>query len=509
MPKTTKETIQRFNARMLQKYPHILDIESSILFCKLCRCNINGIKIFNVHQHFRTLKHQTALENGPLNMSSSTTTYEMGDYLTSPSTTPGAAFNPPPSSTQMVLDGFSLDLCTTFLEANIPLEKIDQPAIQIFLQKYTHQNIPNENHLRSDYVPALYEKYIRKLQHKAANKQIWISISETTDSEQHLILNFVFGLMDQEEKGKCYLLNMSRLERATASAFAAFINNSLQLLWPVAILYENVQLVVTESIPYMKTALQSLKILYPNMIYVNCLLQTYHHFEEYLTFFYEKVDLFLQLCEMIFLQSPHRLHLMRSKYHYLQIPSSCKTSPGCWLKAALYYCHNFTEISSTIDMLLMQDDNSACLLQAKQLIENSSQLEMELNYIKQHFEILSQSITKLQTRDLSLNDSLATIDHIRSALENTQRLEFIEKFEKIISENLGLQELIEMNVKNNLFIEQKPLSTQTKEENLWTYKFAPIVAADVANLSYAKCLLENDKKFTLRNLKKEKQEFGC
>lgn len=195
---------------------------------------------------------------------------------------------------------------------------------------------------------------------------------------------------------------------------------------------------------------------------------------------------------------------MRSKYHYINLPTCCNNSPGSWVKAALYYCNNFTEISTIIDML-HQDDDTECLQQAQQLIQNSSDLEMELNYIKQHFEILSQSIVKLQIRDLTLKESLATIDNIKNALENAKRLEFLEKFNKIITENLGLLELIEMDKKYDLIVDQKP---PTIEENIEIYRYAPIVAADVAQLSYAKSLLENDKNFGANRVKKEKQEYN-
>lgn len=218
MPKISRESIQKFNARMVQKFPNVLDIESSILFCKLCLCNINGTKVFSVQQHFRTLKHQAAQQNA----------LEMPMFEAAESRK--LVIQPP--VVHIKLETFSLDLCTTFLEANIPLETIDNTAIQMFLRKYTKRTLPVEATLRTNYVPALYEKYIQKLQHKAENKQIWLSISETIDSEQQLVANFVFGLMEEDEKGKSYLLNMARLERANASSLAAFINNSLQILWP-------------------------------------------------------------------------------------------------------------------------------------------------------------------------------------------------------------------------------------------------------------------------------------
>lgn len=156
--------------------------------------------------------------------------------------------------------------------------------------------------------------------------------------------------------------------------------------------------------------------------------------------------------------------------------------------------------------MLNQDDDAECLQRAQQLLQNSANLEMELNDIQQHFEILSQSIVKLQIRDSTLNESLATINSIRNAIENTKRIEFLEKFNQIITENSGLQELLEMDKKHNIIIDQKPPLNEENIEEI--YKFAPIVTADVAHLSYAKSLLENDKNFAAKGVKKEKQEYS-
>lgn len=214
MPKTTRETIQRFNSRMVHMFPNVLDIESSILFCKVCHCNINGNKVFSVQQHFRTLKHKSALE------------HPMEGFSNSAIAAPATALKPPQ------LDYFSTNLCTTLLEANLPLKIVDNPAFKMFLGKHTQENIPNEAALRVEYMPILYEKYIQKLQHKVTNKPIWISITESLDSDQRLIAKFSFGLVEEKQKGTTNLLNVGLLERASASSLAAFFNDSLQILWP-------------------------------------------------------------------------------------------------------------------------------------------------------------------------------------------------------------------------------------------------------------------------------------
>lgn len=69
----------------------------------------------------------------------------------------------------------------------------------------------------------LYETYISELQLKAASKKIWVSLDETTDSEQRLVANFVFGIFEADECEKSYLLNLAHIERANASSKRLFL----------------------------------------------------------------------------------------------------------------------------------------------------------------------------------------------------------------------------------------------------------------------------------------------
>ncbi|KNC24364.1 hypothetical protein FF38_04613 [Lucilia cuprina] len=121
--------------------------------------------------------------------------------------------------------------------------------------------------------------------------------------------------------------------------------------------YENILLVVTPAIDYMKTALQPLKVLYPNMIYVNCLLQSYQKMLEYLQIHFTQVDTFINSCEAVFSKSPHHQHIIRTKYNNLNLPAisdrSCTTKT--WLKTVLYYHNNFKEIKALLEILLQDD----------------------------------------------------------------------------------------------------------------------------------------------------------
>lgn len=216
MPKE-KESVREFLSRMVLKYPGVFRADHSVLYCVYCHCNVTGNKLFNVKQHMDTKKHAEAAQRRAAHATVQT-------LLT--------------DRQQQVLNAFNMDMCKAFIGANIPIYKAGHPDVVQFLEKYTTNAVPSESTLRQKYVPVLYNETIENLRQKAENKHIWVSIDETTDAEQRMVANFVFGLMEgvedesSPEHGKCYLLNMVEVDAANANNMAAFFNDSLALLWP-------------------------------------------------------------------------------------------------------------------------------------------------------------------------------------------------------------------------------------------------------------------------------------
>lgn len=230
-----------------------------------------------------------------------------------------------------VLSDFNMDLCQTFLEAGIPLNKVNHPSIERFIEKYTTHKTPDESTLRLNYVPNLYDKMIEKLRAKAAGKRIWITLDETTDKEQRMVANFVFGILDDEnERGKSYLFNAAVLERTNANTIATFFTDSLMLLWPSGnlfipvtlytyflcmnvefnsvylsiegILYENVLIVATDAAAYMLAAMRSLAVLFPKMVHVTCLVHGLHRLAEYIRTQFPDVNILISTVKSVFVK---------------------------------------------------------------------------------------------------------------------------------------------------------------------------------------------------------------
>lgn len=214
MPKG-KETVAEFNARMVATYKGVFRSDNSVLFCIYCNHPVTASQLFQVKQHIATDKHKNAESRRKPGQSTQT-------FLTE--------YQSPK------INQFYVDVCRAFLEANIPLHKVSHPSIVRFLETHTKNTVPSETTLRTKYVPMLYDQCLADLRAKAKDKYIWVSLDETTDSKQQMVVNFVFGIMvsdeNHPEKGKCYLLNMAIVDAANGNNMAKFFNDSLLVLWP-------------------------------------------------------------------------------------------------------------------------------------------------------------------------------------------------------------------------------------------------------------------------------------
>lgn len=121
-----------------------------------------------------------------------------------------------------------MDLASCFVKSNIPLYKMRDPALVEFLEKHTKYAAPSETHLRSKCIPKIYEECVEKLKRIAAEKYIWVSLDETTDSEQRYVVNFVFGILGvEEERGRCYLFSSKVLNQVNNSTIARFFDDTV------------------------------------------------------------------------------------------------------------------------------------------------------------------------------------------------------------------------------------------------------------------------------------------
>lgn len=216
MPKR-KETSSELLQRVVEKYPTQFRCDQRVLFCLLCDSNVSVQQMFQVEQHIATQKHKLAIQRKSGGEKSGSQT-----LLTTLHETTDRNRN---------ASEFAMDLAKCFLESNIALHNISHPSVANFIEKHTKYAAPSETALRTKYLPVLYDECIEKMKKIAAGNFIWVSVDESTDSEQRFVANFVFGVLNVErERSRSYLFSSKVLEATNSSTVAQFFDECVAKL---------------------------------------------------------------------------------------------------------------------------------------------------------------------------------------------------------------------------------------------------------------------------------------
>lgn len=220
MPKESASVSTKLNKLLREFGKDIFSTDGSVLFCKFCETKVNFEKKYFVTQHLSTAKHKMSANK---------------------------SVDPKKTCLLQNFKGisqgqsqFSLDLCKALLDANIPLWKLENSSLKEFLQKYTKEQIPNESTLRKNYVDIVYLSVIENIREKVKEKQIWVSIDETTDALGRYVANVIIGTMDHSERCEVFLLHTEQLEAVNNTSIVQLFTNSLSILWPTGMKYKNV-----------------------------------------------------------------------------------------------------------------------------------------------------------------------------------------------------------------------------------------------------------------------------
>lgn len=406
---------------------------------------------------------------------------------------------PPPAQ-----KNFNRDLCKALISSNIPLNKVNSTPFSSFLLKYTAYTVPDQSTLRKYHVQDLYKETLSDLRHKVDGKKLWVSLDETTDVEQRYVACFVFGILGEEvERLKCYLGNVAELKSVNHSTIAAFFNDSLHVLWPQQILYENVLIATTDAAPYMCKAMRGLQVMYPKMIHVTCLAHGLHRVAEMVRSNYPEVNRLISAAKSVFLKSPRRVEKFKELSPGVSLPPSpVVTRWGTWLEAAQYYSNHLEEVNKTI--MSFDETEAQSIAECRELL-NNVEVKVSLAFIANQFSVLASTIEKLETRGLSLKTAVGYITEVKEKLENMYDRTYFDKFTSVLAKNKGFATVKKISslLSGKLKKTKDEYINQYSSSELTAFQFAPVVTCDVERMFsvYKTVLADNRRSFHFENLK--------
>ena len=154
MPRIAKQQADKLNKFVNIFGPHIFQTDGKTLLCRICSFTIGHDRKSQIEQHLRTEIHRKNLK-----------TTEAGQ-LRLPEI--------------QHAETYSKELCQAFLNADIPLYKLNNKSLSEFFNKYTKQITPSERTARR-FMKGIYDETILKIRAEVGNAPVYIEIDETTD----------------------------------------------------------------------------------------------------------------------------------------------------------------------------------------------------------------------------------------------------------------------------------------------------------------------------------------
>ncbi|KAL4132498.1 hypothetical protein QTP88_009637 [Uroleucon formosanum] len=359
MPKVKTSVTVRGKNYVTEFGEHIFAFDGSVLICKICEVKVKCEKRFSVTQHLSTEKHIRASNRQNKNATQ--------QLITTPTRK----------------SDFFKDLCEAFLKSNIPLEKLGNPHLRLFLEKYINKDIPSVSTLRKTYVNDCYEDTMNEIRNQILNKKIWVSIDETTD---------------------------------------------------------------TEGPPYMVKAAKSIQAFYSKMVHITCLAHGLHRVCEKIRAEFPKVDELILNMKKVFLKAPARVELFRREAPETPLPPSpIITRWGTWLKAAMYYCENFKAIKKVVH-LLDADDALAIGKVKKIMSETDLESNLAFIYTNYGFLTTAITCLETQGTLLTdAIKTVENVENKLNTIKCSKGITIYKKFEEVIAKNLGFKILTKIS----------------------------------------------------------------
>ncbi|XP_025018144.1 uncharacterized protein LOC112539635 [Tetranychus urticae] len=315
--------------KYIRQYGQDFCVENEKFKCNKCDIFLNVTRRSQIDQHIKTKKHIDCCQINPSNDQDNEDNEVVNE----------------------VQAEFNRDLFNAFVKSDIPLTKLENDELKNFLLKYTNIELPSERTLRRMLLPE-YQKALSDIRSHIGSNNIWISIDETCDIAGRSVVNVIVGILDGLPDKKPILIHVEYTQPPNHSIIAQVFENALSKLWPDGKHYERVLLFVTDGASYMKKAAKALKIIYPKMLHITCIIHGLHRVCETIRTLFQSVDNLITEGKRVFRKAPKRIQLLKQLNSNLPIPPQPTiTRWGTWLEASVYYYNYFSEFKIIVNSL--------------------------------------------------------------------------------------------------------------------------------------------------------------
>ena len=384
---TAKDRVQEFGKENFH-------CDGGVLFCTICNKAVDHVRRQTITDHLSSAKHKNAQKRKA-----------------------DCSSEPPPKKQCTVTGLFQRqtlaqdhrsavihDFASMLVQANIPLEKADHPAVRNFISTHVRDGgaILKASCLRNTYLPRLVDEHEMKL-HEVFNENSYICIiaDESTDLLNRPVLNILFQLLSPtgELHGENLEISppllvktvfMERVNHATVS------QTLLQCCGNFQIDFTKVMLFLSDSASYMLKAWSDiLRVIWVNCHHMNCHAHILALAGNSLRVNLHNVDRCVALLKSLLSKAPGRRnrfirHLQSQGVSSPTIPPEpIITRWNTWFNAVCHHAPLLPHYAAFIQTEHAEEGDTAVLRELSELIH--------AEHLREHFDFVAHNCPRLIT----------------------------------------------------------------------------------------------------------------
>ncbi|KAJ8969037.1 hypothetical protein NQ314_001936 [Rhamnusium bicolor] len=190
--------------------------------------------------------------------------------------------------------------------------------------------------MRKKNVHAVYKTVIQEIKVSLDNDSFHIIVDESTDTCSRYIVRLITGALQENNPCKPYLIASKELDKTNNVTVTRFVqSSSSEFFLPNAIPAEKFLMFLSDAALYIVKVGRNLKIFYPNMVHVTCLLHGINIVTETVRTRYPLVNKLISNVKKVFLKAPLRMQMYKERLPGVSLPPEpIITRWGTWIKAA-------------------------------------------------------------------------------------------------------------------------------------------------------------------------------
>ena len=143
------------------------------------------------------------------------------------------------------LDKFNLHVTIAFIEANIPLSKLDHPSLRNLFENTCKQKLYSRQVLQTKYLPYLFDETLADIRKSVGSSFVYLIIDESPDILQRKVVNVLVGPLNGQYS-KPFLLMVKHFDCSVNSQLInQVLMNAAARLWPDEIQFNSIRFLLS------------------------------------------------------------------------------------------------------------------------------------------------------------------------------------------------------------------------------------------------------------------------